>query len=127
MKETVSVGEAAADESKACENAKKSTEIRRKRRKKDISSEKLQPLKTAAERIADMLCSLSGDTELFVISQDEKQQRRVDTKTLKEFSSVIKEISGVICELNGISPLGTPSDGNAVRIEFEGDAEECSR
>lgn len=99
----------------------------RKRQKKDISSEKLQPLKTAAERIADMLCSLSGDTELFVISQDEKQQRRVDTKTLKEFSSVIKEISGVICELNGISPLGTPSDGAAVRIEFEGDAEECSR
>ena len=98
----------------------------RKRRKKDDSSEKLIPLKTAAERIADMLCSLSGEEELFVISADEKQSRKLDTKTLKEFSSVIKEISGVICELYGIN-ASHGSENAEVRIEFEGDTDECSR
>lgn len=97
-----------------------------KRKKKDISSEKLEPLKVAAERIAELLCGLSGDEELFVISADEKQTRRIDTKTLKEFSSVIKEITGVICELNGITPSGSTEGNASVKIEFEGDAEECS-
>ena len=85
-----------------CDIQKKNKKRREKSVKNDISSEKLLPLKIAAEHIADMLCGLSGDEELFLISQEEKQNRRIDTKTLKEFSSVIKEITGVICELNGI-------------------------
>ena len=97
-----------------------------KRRKKGDADKKLLPLKTAAERIAEMLCSLSCEEELFVISADEKQSRKIDTKTLKEFSSVIKEISGVICELYGITPSGS-TENAAVRIEFEGDTDECSR
>lgn len=99
----------------------------RKRRKKEDASEKLIPLKTAAERIAEMLCSLSGEEGLFVLSAEEKQIRKIDTKTLKEFSSVIKEISGVICELYGINASGNAESTAAVRIEFEGDTDECSR
>lgn len=98
-----------------------------KRKKKDISAEILRPLKVAAEHIADMLCDLSGDEELFVVSLDEKQSRRLDTKTLKEFSSVIKDITGVICELNGITPSGSSDEVASVKIEFDDGAEECSR
>ena len=105
----------------------KAKRVRRKRKEKDISKEILMPLKIAAEQIASMLCSLSGDEELFVQSQDERPCRRVDTKTLKEFSSVIKEITGVICELNGITPSGSCDSQCAVKIEFDSDAEECSR
>lgn len=108
---------------------KKEKEVSKKGRKgkKSDAREKLAPLKVAAENIADMLSSLSEDRELFVVSQDEKPQRRLDTKTLKEFSSVIKEITGVICELNGISS-GKDSEGTgAVKIEFDEDAEACSQ
>ena len=98
-----------------------------RKKKKEEVKEKLAPLKTAAERIAGMLCDLSGEQELFVISAEEKQSRRIDTKTLKEFSSVIKEISWVICELNGITPSEPGAAGSALKIEFAEDAEECSR
>ena len=94
---------------------------------KNVASlKKLKPLKVAAERIADILCSLSADEELFVIPQGEKPERKVDTKTLKEFSSVIKEISGVICELNGISTAGETERSGGVRIEFDEEAGACS-
>ena len=115
----------AAQLSKGVKKERKTAKKGRKSKKTD-EAEKLTPLKTAAENIADMLSSLSEDTELFVVSQDEKPSRRLDTKTLKEFSSVIKEITGVICELNGIS-VGKDSEGTgAVKIEFDEEAEACS-
>ena len=97
-----------------------------KRGKSGMGSRKLRPLKLAAERIADILCGLSADEELFVIPQGEKPERRIDTKTLKEFSSVIKEITGVICELNGISTAVEPEHSGGVRIEFDEEAGACS-
>lgn len=109
------------------EKKKKGSKRSSVKRKKEDVAEKLYPLKVAAERIADMLCGLSGDEELFVISQNEKQSRRIDTKTLKEFSSVIKEITGVICELNGISPNGVSDSAETVKIEFDEEAEACSQ
>jgi hypothetical protein len=89
-----------------------------------ISREKLKPIKTAAQRIARMICALSREEELFVISNGEKPSRRIDTKTLKEFSSVIKEVMGIICELNEIT--GADGEKNGVRIEFAGETEFCS-
>ena len=91
-----------------------------------VSSKKLKPLKVAAERIADILCSLSADEELFILSPGEQPEKKVDTKTLKEFSSVIKEISGVICELNGISTVTEAERTGSVRIEFDEEAGACS-
>ncbi len=111
------------------EKAKKERKTAKKsdKGKRSAVSKKLKPLKIAAENIADMLSELSGDVELFVLSHDEKPRRRIDTKTLKEFSSVIKEITGVICELNGISAADGDEGAGAVKIEFDEEAEACSR
>ncbi len=111
------------------EKAKKEGKTAKKsgKRKKDGAVEKLTPLRVAAENIADMLSALSSDEELFVVSQEEKPKRRIDTKTLKEFSSVIKEITGVICELNGIATSGSGESAGAVKIEFDEEAEACSQ
>ncbi len=110
-----------------CEEKERKTAKRGRKGKKADAEKKLTPLKVAAENIADMLSSLSEDRELFVVSHDEKPQRRLDTKTLKEFSSVIKEITGVICELNGISSGKNSEGAGAVKIEFDEDAEACSQ
>ncbi len=88
---------------------------------------KLKPLKRAADRIADMLCGLSEETELFVFDPSEGQGRKLDTKTLKEFSAVIKEMSGVICELNGIGSDQTSPEENGITIEFSDEAEGYGR
>ncbi len=113
----------------ASEKVKKERKPAKKRvkSKKGAVAEKLRPLRVAAENIADMLSALSEDEELFVVSQDEKPPRRIDTKTLKEFSSVIKEITGVICELNGISTAGGGEAAGAVKIEFDEEAAACSQ
>lgn len=84
---------------------------------------KLKPLKAAADRIADMLCGLSEETSLFVFDPEEGQGRKLDTKTLKEFSAVIKEMSGVICELNGIGSEENSKEDEGVYIEFSDEAE----
>ncbi len=88
---------------------------KRKRVKKEEKESALEPLKEAARQIALMLCEFSGDRELFVT--DGAPERRLDTKALKEFSSVLKEISAVMTELSG----GGQMHG-AVHIEFSEDA-----
>ena len=88
---------------------------------------KLKPLKIAADRIADMLCGLSEETSLFVFDTEEGQSRKLDTKTLKEFSAVIKEMSGVIRELNGIGSDDEPRENEGVLIEFSDEAEAYGR
>lgn len=108
------------------ENGKK-TARRTIKRGSAAAKRKLKPLKAAADRIADMLCGLSEETELFVFDPEEGQGRKLDTKTLKEFSAVIKEMSGVICELNGIGKDQTAPEDNAVVIEFSDEAEEYGR
>ena len=77
----------------------------------------LAPLRDAAKQIADMLCEFSGDRELFLSDGTLPARKRLDTKALKEFSSVLKEISAVVSELNG---EGEESSG--VRIEFSDEA-----
>ena len=74
-------------------NEKKSAAKRRKPRAK------AEPLKVAAERIAKLLCELSDDRTLFVSDGGAQQERKVDTKALKEFSGVLKEMSAVMNEL----------------------------
>lgn len=82
-------------------------------------AEPLAPLKTAAGRIARLLCELSGDSALFVSEAGQVSERRVDTKALKEFSGVLKEMSAVINELH----LSDGADGSeGVRIEFSDEA-----
>ncbi len=90
------------------------SERKRKSSKKTEKERELEPLREAAKRIAVMLCEFSGERELFV--SDGAPERRLDTKALKEFSSVLKEISAVVTELSG----GTESSG-AVHIEFSED------
>lgn len=92
-------------------NEKKSAAKRRKPRAK------AEPLKVAAERIAKLLCELSDDRTLFVSDGGAQQERKVDTKALKEFSGVLKEMSAVMNEL-GVKE----ADGKAVRIEFSDEA-----
>jgi hypothetical protein len=76
----------------------------------------MKSLRVAASQIADMLCEFSSDRELFV--SDGASERRLDTKTLKEFSAVLKEISAVISELDGEKT----DERSGVRIEFSGEA-----
>lgn len=83
-------------------------------------SEPLAPLKTAADRIARLLCELSADSGLFVTEAGECAERKLDTKALKEFSGVLKEMSAVMTELHGDSEGA--SEG--IRIEFSSDAME---
>lgn len=85
--------------------------------------ERIAPLKIAAGRIADLVCQFSSDSTLFVADDTQPCKRRLDTKTLKEFTSVIKEVGGVICELYGITS-GRVEDNNGVKIEFTGETQE---
>ena len=87
-----------------------------KKKQKSDSERQLESLRTAAAQIAEMLCEFSSDRELFV--SDGASERRLDTKTLKEFSAVLKEISAVVSELDG----ERSRDQGGVRIEFTGDA-----
>ena len=87
-----------------------------------FSGRELEPLKRAVEHIAELLCEFSADRELF-ISGGTPSASRLDTKTLKEFSSVLKEISAVACELRGESdPMR-----DTVVIEFAGEAMRYSK
>ncbi len=108
------------------ENGKK-TARKTLKRGSAAAKRKLKPLKAAADRIADMICGLSEETALFVFDPEEGQGRKLDTKTLKEFSAVIKEMSGVICELNGIKGDEMASDEKGVLIEFSDEAEEYGK
>jgi hypothetical protein len=76
----------------------------------------LKPLRKAARHIAELLCEFSCDKELFF--SDSASERRLDTKTLKEFSAVLKEVSAVMSELCGENT----QEKGGVRIEFSGDA-----
>ena len=102
---------------------------KRKYRKKESgiteTDRRLEPLRLAAVRIADILCAVSADKDIFVSDSDSQPSRRIDTKTLKEFTSVIKEISGVICELNGIE-TEQKSESGGIKIEFDYDADKYS-
>ena len=101
-----------ARSSKNGEKKKPSSEAEREKR--------LKPIRQAIERITDMLCEFSGQRELFIC--DGKPDRRLDTKTLKEFSSVLKEISAVAMELDG----PREEESGSVRIEFSDDALDMS-
>lgn len=85
----------------------------------EYSIEPLAPLKTAAGRIARLLCELSGDSALFVSETGQVSERRVDTKALKEFSGVLKEMSAVMNELHATDGADR---GEGVRIEFSDEA-----
>ena len=85
----------------------------------EYSIEPLAPLKTAAGRIARLLCELSGDSALFVSEAGQVSERRVDTKALKEFSGVLKEMSAVMNELHATDGADR---GEGVRIEFSDEA-----
>ena len=85
----------------------------------EYSIEPLAPLKTAAGRIARLLCELSGDSALFVSEAGQVSERRVDTKALKEFSGVFKEMSAVMNELHATDGADR---GEGVRIEFSDEA-----
>ena len=85
----------------------------------EYSAEPLAPLKTAAGRIARLLCELSGDSALFVSEAGQVSERRVDTKALKEFSGVLKEMSAVMNELHATDGADR---GEGVRIEFSDEA-----
>lgn len=98
----------------------KTSKGRGKKKTVDERRQRLQPLQQALERIADMLCEFSGERELFIC--DGKPERRLDTKTLKEFSSVLKEVSSVAMELSG---EGQDKSGS-VHIEFSDDALDMS-
>ena len=95
----------------------------KQRRKKLKKSNDIESLKIAAGRIADMLCELSAERDFFVSEADERPEKRIDTKTLKEFSGVIKEMSAVLC---GLGEIGN-SEKEALRIEFSEDAFELSK
>ncbi len=91
----------------------------------DMREEKLQPLRDAAQHIAELIQMISSDRELFVSDSDCPVTRKVDTKMLKEFSAVIKEMSAVICELNGINPeLREAPTG--IKIEFDEESNQLS-
>ncbi len=105
------------------EKTTKTSKSRGGRKKNDEQSERekrLLPLRCALERISDMLCEFSGERELFICGG--KPEKRLDTKTLKEFSSVLKEISAVAVELSGD---GQDRSGS-VHIEFSDDALDMS-
>ncbi len=90
-----------------------------------LREEKLQPLREAAQHIAELIQFISADRELFVSDTEAPATRKVDTKMLKEFSAVIKEMSTVICELNGINPeLREAPTG--VKIEFDEESKRLS-
>lgn len=80
----------------------------------------LQALGEAVERISDMLCEFSGNRSLFLC--DGMYGKRLDTKTLKEFSSVLKEVSAVALELS----YGGGEKRSDVYIEFSDDALDMS-
>ena len=80
----------------------KSTVKGRKRSKSRNKDKLLEPLRTAASRVADLLLEISDCSELFVTESDGRY-KKLDAKALKEFSAVIKEVGSVICELNGIN------------------------
>jgi hypothetical protein len=79
----------------------------------------LDAIKTAALRIARLLCELSADSGLFVSETGASAPRRLDTKSLKEFSGVLKEMSAVAQELGQ-----ERQNENTVRIEFSDEAME---
>ena len=85
----------------------------------------LEPLRTAASRVADLLLEISDCSELFVTESDGRY-KKLDAKALKEFSSVIKEVGSVICELNGIN-AEDEKETCGIQIEFDDEAEECSK
>lgn len=92
--------------------------ICRKRKKKENESDPFLELKIAANRVSKLLCEISLDTSLFISdAETATPQKRLDTKSLKEFSAVIKEMSGVLTELyaDRMSNCG-------VRIEFSDEA-----
>ena len=102
---------------------KAQTNATKRRRRKPKGANDIESLKIAAGRIADMLCELSAERDFFVSEADERPEKRIDTKTLKEFSGVIKEMSAVLCELGEIGN----GDKEALRIEFSEDAFELSK
>ena len=85
----------------------------------------LEPLRTAASRVADLLLEISDCSELFVTESDGRY-KKLDAKALKEFSAVIKEVGSVICELNGING-DDEKETCGIQIEFDSEAEECSK
>ena len=103
----------------------KSTVKGRKRSKSRNKDKLLEPLRTAASRVADLLLEISDCSELFVTESDGRY-KKLDAKALKEFSAVIKEVGSVICELNGING-DDEKETCGIQIEFDSEAEECSK
>ncbi len=102
-----------------------SAEENKKRSKKKRASEStdVKRLRIAAGRIADLLCELSSDDGLFVSESGQAPKKRLDTKALKEFSSVIKEMSAVMAELYGDGV----KEKEGILIEFSDEALEMGR
>jgi hypothetical protein len=64
------------------------------------------------------LCEVARERDFFITDGTPKNQK-LDTKALKEFSSVLKEISSVLSDLNARESV--PVD-MGVRIEFSPEA-----
>ena len=89
---------------------------RTKKAEKERESE-IKVLRQTAMQVAMMLCEASAEREFFIVDGS-PTKRRLDTKALKEFASVLKEISSVVAELNGENE----PTGEGVRIEFSPEA-----
>ena len=76
-----------------------------------------QMLRRAVLQVTEMLCEAAQERDFF-ISDTSSSKRRLDTKALKEFASVLKEVCSVIMELGG---EGEPQSAG-VRIEFSDEA-----
>ena len=91
---------------------------RSKRKAEKQRQENIAVLQKTAAQIALMLCEASAERDFF-ISDGAPAKRRLDTKALKEFASVLKEVCSVIAELDSD---GMPA-GDTVRIEFSDEAQ----
>ena len=96
-------------------NGKESAPVKRGRKRS--RDKELEPLREAVRQVSAMICEFSSERDYFV-SDGTSQKRRLDTKALKEFASVLKEICSVVCELDG----SKDEKSGSVRIEFSGEA-----
>ena len=93
------------------------TKKNKKKKEEKEAERELKVLRQAARQVALMLCEASAERDFFIIDGT-PTKRRLDTKALKEFASVLKEVCSVVAELNGES-LPT---GEGIRIEFSPEA-----
>jgi hypothetical protein len=85
---------------------------------KQECDESIAVIRRAVSHIALMLCEVARERDFFITDGTPKNQK-LDTKALKEFSSVLKEISSVLSDLNARESV--PVD-MGVRIEFSPEA-----